>query len=192
MPALTNSRFGSSSRSEALGTTVWSRCSKWARNRRRISAVSIGAVLVTFRGRRRWSRASRRVGGESASSLARAPPHGRPSRHEPRRVKTLPASAQGRDASTDAVGGEHLDGPLCLDQRVDAGGSPGNEPECAAHSRPPLVVVIVSIFMRVPAARGGVDAFFAAAVAPCGTYTRSASAAPHAMRARRRERAPPP
>src|SRR6266550_4228362 len=42
MPALTNSRFGSSSNSEALGTTVWSRWPKWAKNLLRISAVSIG------------------------------------------------------------------------------------------------------------------------------------------------------
>src|SRR5262249_11744915 len=41
MPALTNSRFGSSNNSGALGTTVWPRSSKNFRNLRRISAVSI-------------------------------------------------------------------------------------------------------------------------------------------------------
>src|SRR5689334_13788914 len=46
MPALTNNRLGSSSGSEALGTTVWLRCSKCAMKRRRISAVSIGSVLM--------------------------------------------------------------------------------------------------------------------------------------------------
>src|SRR3954453_15471276 len=45
MPAATNSRVGSSRISEALGTTVWSRPSKWARNLLRISAVSIGDAL---------------------------------------------------------------------------------------------------------------------------------------------------
>src|SRR3954452_2575160 len=45
MPADTNSSVGSSRIRDALGTTVWSRASKWARNLLRISAVSIGDAL---------------------------------------------------------------------------------------------------------------------------------------------------
>src|SRR4051794_35090029 len=45
MPAATNSSVGSSRISDALGTTLWSRPSKWARNLLRISAVSIGDAL---------------------------------------------------------------------------------------------------------------------------------------------------
>ena len=53
MPALTNSRFGSSiAGSGALGTTVCPFASKWARNRRLISAVLIG-LLPRTPGRRR-------------------------------------------------------------------------------------------------------------------------------------------
>jgi hypothetical protein len=51
MPALTNSRFGSSSSSDADGTTVWSRLSKNRRNRRRTSAVSIRGALLGSSGR---------------------------------------------------------------------------------------------------------------------------------------------
>ena len=48
MPALTNSRFGSSKGSGTLGTTVWPLASKWPRKRRRISADLTGYRL------RRW------------------------------------------------------------------------------------------------------------------------------------------
>src|SRR5437763_22029 len=41
MPALTSSSVGSSATRLALGTTVCPRASKWARKRRRISAVCI-------------------------------------------------------------------------------------------------------------------------------------------------------
>ena len=47
MPALMNSRFGSSiAGSGALGTTVCPLASKWARNRRLISAVLIGTAYL--------------------------------------------------------------------------------------------------------------------------------------------------
>src|SRR3954463_1773847 len=44
IPALTSSSVGSSATRLALGTTGCSRASKWARKRRRISAVCMGAA----------------------------------------------------------------------------------------------------------------------------------------------------
>src|SRR5919107_1284775 len=46
MPALTNSRLGSSNSSGALGTTVWPLSPKNRNHRRRISAVSMGVILA--------------------------------------------------------------------------------------------------------------------------------------------------
>src|ERR671920_157322 len=46
MPALTNSRLGSSNSSGALGTTVWPLSPKNRNHRRRISAVSMGIILA--------------------------------------------------------------------------------------------------------------------------------------------------
>src|SRR4051794_7268924 len=48
MPELTNSRFGSSSSSEADGTGVCAARSKCARNRLRISAVSISSAFLVL------------------------------------------------------------------------------------------------------------------------------------------------
>src|SRR5690242_18636983 len=58
MPAFTNSRFGSSRMSDALGTTVWSLPSKYAMKRRLISAVSIGWLLECGRAVGRRARRS--------------------------------------------------------------------------------------------------------------------------------------
>jgi len=46
MPALTNSRLGSSKINEALGTSIWPDFSKWRRKRRRISAVCMKELPV--------------------------------------------------------------------------------------------------------------------------------------------------
>src|SRR3569833_191133 len=52
MPALTNSRFGSSRISGALGTRVWPLLSKWRRKRSVISCVSTGVSPCAGTGER--------------------------------------------------------------------------------------------------------------------------------------------
>src|SRR3954470_9172356 len=88
MPALTNSRLGSSSSREALGTTVWPARSKCSRKRLMISWVCTGtsfrgiAVGGARRGGRRSGSAVRptrsRAGAPPRGGLGRVPAGGEP------------------------------------------------------------------------------------------------------------------
>src|SRR6266545_2688854 len=135
MPAFTNSRFGSSKSSGALGTAAWSRSVKNFRNLRRISAVSmVLANVLTI------------IGGVDAE---RFPQLGLALFHTgPDLVPEMPYGAgELVDRALHALGGQH---PGLLPEpgdQVDTGQGPDHEPDQPPHRDDPRFAALRSAFI---------------------------------------------
>ncbi len=143
MPALTKSRLGSSSSSDAEGTAVCPAASKCARNRARMSAV-LRPLLIspTSRCLSRCRTVRSQVGLRRLVPGAGLPrPAIRSRRSASASVRPWWNSSRSIRAPTDrragpvahAVGGERLRDAPGLHHAVDAGRGSGREPEAAPH-----------------------------------------------------------